>query len=331
MRTAASRGMYRMIVLLVAGCTDIATDVPFQGELVVTELEDLIDLDVTGSTIRWTTNSTDGSQLHTADLADRPILARNISPHGTTTANLLVDGDTVYVTDYFGVMAITDDGTAQVIKDDFVSTLALDDNHDLVWGHVGFVSWFDGGVADVGIATISHIEDLVVSGDRIYASTRTVRANGLVYGSLYRIDKPTRTLKLIAHAPSFASEFDEVSDQQLGCGLHVIADTVYWCVEGERGVEGGPRKLIAEVRPRGLELVLPPQRASRFVDHEGTIYWTASEEGAPLWGLTPGEAPRELLPESGIGSLRTITDGYLYGVKVSPYPGELQIRRVPIP
>lgn len=326
--------MYRMLVLLVAGCVDIPTEMSFDGELVITELDGLsgvIDLDVTDSTIRWTTNSIDGSQIHTAALADRPLIARQISPHGTTTANLLVDGDTVYVTDYFGVMAMTEDGTTQVVKDDFVSTLALDNNHDLIWEHVGVVSWFEDGVADVGIASVSHVEHLVASGDRIYASTRTVRTNGLVFGSLYRIDKPTRTAKLMAHAPSFASEFNGVSDQQLGCGLYAIEDTVYWCVEGDQGLEGGPRKLLAEVRPRGLEIVLPPQPTSRILEHEGTFYWTASQEGSPVWGLTPGEEPRELLPEGGIGGLKTIADGYLYGVRVSPYPGELQVRRVPIP
>ena len=151
--------------------------------------------------------------VHTAALADRPLIARKVSPHGTTTANLLVDGETVYVTDYFGVMAMTEDGTTQVVKDDFVSTLALDDNHDLIWEHVGVVSWFEDGVADVGIASVSHVEHLVASGDRIFASTRTVRTNGLVFGSLYRIDKPTRTAELIAHAPSFASEFDGVNAQ----------------------------------------------------------------------------------------------------------------------
>lgn len=336
MSTAVPRRMYRVLSLvLVVGCTEIPTEVPVQGELVITEL-DLLDgpihLDVTGDTIRWTSSSNEGWQLRAASLGQHAILAGDVPPFGTTQANLLVDGDTVYVTDYVSIMALTDGDTAQVIKDDFVSRLALDDDHELVWGHTGYVSWLDGGIANVGIATISHVEDLAVAGEQIYASTRTVRANGLVYGSLYRIDRATRTPTLVAPASTFQHEFEDVSDQYVGCGVYAVAGRVFWCVEGEQGLEGGPRKLLAEVTPHGLEIVLPPQHATgRFVPHAGSFYWTTAEDGTPLWGLRPGDAPLRLRTESGIGVVEAIADGYLYGVQASPFPGELQVRRVPIP
>lgn len=323
--------MYRLIALLLVGCVESPTDVPFQGELVVYELDQLdgiIDLDVTGGVVRWTTNSTDGSQLHAARLDEAPILSRDIPSSGTTLANLLVDGDTVYVTDNFGVMAVTEDNTSQVIKDDFVSTLALDD-HALLWGHVGFVSWLDPRPVDVGIPTISNVEDIVVAGDQIYVTTFTVRFNGLVYGSLYRIDKPTRELTLLSHAAAFADEFDGVSDEQVACGLYNVDGHVYWCVEGDRGLVGGPQQLLVEVTD-GLPIVLPPQHASaRFAEHAGTFYWT--EDGA-LWSAVPGEEPQLRMSESGIGVIRTIDDGFLYGVRTSRLaPGTLEVRRVPLP
>lgn len=320
--------MHWLALVVLVGCADIPTYEPFEGELVITELGGIIDLDVSGSTVRWTTNSSEGSQLHVSTFSEHhPVIAPNVPSIGTTTANLLVDGDTVYVTDNFGVMTLIDGHLAQVVKDDFVGTLALDADHQLVWGHVGVVSWREAGVADAFIPSISNIEDLVDVGDRIYATTRTVRANGLHYGSLYRIDKASRTATVVAHAPQFSSEFDAVSDEQLSCGVYAIGDRVYWCVEGEQGLVSGPRKILVDVD--GLRVVLDPQPvAGTFIASEGTLYWTAD---LALWSVTPGDEPTQLLTESGIGRIETIVDGYAYGVRVSPYPGELQVRRVPIP
>lgn len=304
---------------------------PDPTEMVVYDsIDDQRDFVVSGNLIAWI----DGDAAHAGLLSDIPLDNRYDEPLGTTVADIVVHGDSVYWIDETGIMSSTNGTKARVVTMPGVSHVFVTDDNSLYWTDLSGLAWFGSGGQKQSIYDLVGTQELVLVGGELYASAIV----GYVMpplmtlvdrSKLFRVDVGAKSATELLDASQFNTEFIDdghfgAQDMYKASDLYALGDQLYMGVYLDTGSSEYDQRLVERMTPSGFEQVVAPQpRASKMMLYEGAFYW--SNEGS-LWRAYPDGAPELVMTPPFF--VRAIAGGYAYGYMPAVSGVGFDIRRI---